>query len=97
MNRGWAGSLSSKNSILNGNGLSFPAGQAWMTWLHRKVITISSLTIRATLNGTHLVASRELSNGPGPSFVNLPAPGCWTLDLSWAGHQDQVDLWYAAS
>ncbi len=57
----------------------------------------SPLSIRATLNGTRVVAYRELTNGPGPSFVDLPAPGCWTLNLSWAGHHDQVDLWYAAS
>ncbi len=68
-------------------------------WVARRPLPAMSLTplaIRATLNGTHLVASRELPNGPGPSSVNLPAPGCWTLNLSWAGHQDQVDLWYTA-
>ena len=68
----------------------------WVSRLPLSATSLSPLTIRATLNGTHLVASRELPNGPGPSFVNLPAPGCWTLDLSWAGHQDQVDLWYSA-
>jgi len=68
-------------------------------WVSRPLpgISLSPLAIRATLDGTHLVANRELPNGPGPSYVNLPAPGCWTLDLSWAGHQDQVDLWYTAS
>jgi len=69
-------------------------------WVARRplpVMSLAPLTIRATLNGTHLVASRELPYGPGPSYVNLPAPGCWTLNLSWAGHHDQVDLWYTAS
>jgi hypothetical protein len=69
----------------------------WVARLPLPVMSLSPLTIRAALNGTHLVASRELPNGPGPSFVNLPAPGCWTLNLSWAGHHDQVDLWYTAS
>jgi hypothetical protein len=69
----------------------------WVSRLPLPVMSLSPLTIRATLNGTHLGASRELPNGPGPSFVNLPAPGCWTLNLSWAGHHDQVDLWYTAS
>lgn len=54
------------------------------------------LTIRATLNGTHRAVTRELPD-VGPSYVNLPAPGCWTLDLSWSGRRDQVELWYTAS
>jgi hypothetical protein len=69
----------------------------WVARLPLPVMSLAPMTIRATLNGTHLVASRELPNGPGPSSVNLPAPGCWTLNLRWAGHQDQVDLWYTAS
>jgi hypothetical protein len=54
------------------------------------------LTIRATLNGTRRAVTRELPD-VGPSYVDLPAPGCWTLDLSWSGHRDQVELWYTAS
>ena len=69
----------------------------WVARLPLPVMSPSPMTIRATLNGTHLVATRELPTGPGPSEVNLPAPGCWTLNLSWAGLQDQVDLWYTAS
>jgi hypothetical protein len=55
------------------------------------------LTIRATLNGTDRIAALDLPSGAGPSLVNLPAPGCWTLDLSWSGHRDQVELWYTAT
>ena len=33
---------------------------------------------------------------PGPSIINLPAPGCWTLHLSWSGHTDQLKLHYVA-
>jgi hypothetical protein len=36
----------------------------------------------------------NLPNGPGPSYVNMPEPGCWTLHLSWAGHTDQLSLRY---
>ena len=68
----------------------------WVARLPLPVMSPAPMTIRATLNGTHLVASRELQYGPGPSSVDLPAPGCWTLNLSWAGLQDQVDLWYTA-
>jgi hypothetical protein len=66
----------------------------WVARLPLPVMSLAPMTIRATLNGTHVVASRVLPNGPGPSSVDLPAPGCWTLNLSWAGHHDQVDLWY---
>jgi hypothetical protein len=31
-----------------------------------------------------------------PSIINLPAPGCWTLHLSWSGHTDQLKLRYVA-
>jgi hypothetical protein len=54
------------------------------------------LRVRAMLNGTHRTAALELPD-VGPSYVNLPAPGCWTLDLSWSGHRDQVELWYTAT
>jgi hypothetical protein len=38
---------------------------------------------------------RTVAGGPGPSIVDLPAPGCWRLTLRWAGRADQVDLAYA--
>jgi len=30
----------------------------------------------------------------GPSYVDLPAAGCWHLDLSWPGHHDSLNLRY---
>jgi hypothetical protein len=36
-------------------------------------------------------------SGPGeiyPSIVDMPAPGCWTLDLSWGAHRDRTQLSY---
>ena len=66
-------------------------------WVPRHIDEVGTpLTIRATLNGTHRAVTRKLPD-VGPSYVDLPAPGCWTLDLSWSGHQDQVELWYTAS
>ena len=41
--------------------------------------------------------SRVVAGGPGPSIVNLPAPGCWRLRLRWSGRADTLDLRYAAS
>ena len=67
-------------------------------WVSRLAVQPGApLTIRATLNGTSRTATRELPNGPGPSQVNLPAAGCWTLNLSWSGHRDRVELRYAQS
>jgi hypothetical protein len=63
-------------------------------WVSRLEVQPGPLAIRATLNGTDRTASRILPDGPGPSYVNLPGAGCWTLDLSWSGHRDQVELRY---
>ena len=43
------------------------------------------LEIRATLRASGASVTRSLAEGPGPSVVDLPAPGCWSLDLSWDG------------
>jgi hypothetical protein len=48
-------------------------------WVSRlPVQPLSPLKIRATLAGTRLRVSREVIGGPGPSYVDLPAAGCWT-------------------
>jgi hypothetical protein len=39
---------------------------------------------------------RSVLGGPGPSIIDLPAPGCWRLSLTWAGREDTVDLRYSA-
>ena len=52
------------------------------------------LVIRATLAGSGQTAGREVADGPGPSIIDLPAAGCWTMDLSWSGHTDRVKLRY---
>lgn len=57
----------------------------------------SPLRIRATLTGTDRTVTRQVLGGPGPSYVNMPAAGCWIMNLSWSGHQDQLALRYAAS
>ena len=37
---------------------------------------------------------QNLPDGPGPSAIDVPAPGCWTFDLRWDGGGDAVDLRY---
>ena len=54
------------------------------------------LVINATLAGTTRTATVTLPQGPGPSYVNLPAPGCWTIHLSWSGHTDELHLRYVS-
>jgi hypothetical protein len=67
---------------------------------HNKILWVSRffspgpMTIRATLAGSTRTATVSLPNGPGPSYVNMPAPGCWTLHLTWGGHTDQLSLRY---
>ena len=56
-----------------------------------------SLEIDAVLAGTSEHVSREVPGGPGPSYVDLPAAGCWHLELTWgerADQQDSMDLDY---
>jgi hypothetical protein len=52
------------------------------------------LTIKASLAGTHEVATRSVAGGPGPSLVDMPKPGCWNFSLSWPGHSDSLDIEY---
>ena len=61
----------------------------------------SDLRIRAQrMNGATLVGSpvaRKVMGGPGPSIINLPAPGCWRFTLRWSGQIDTLDFAYAAN
>ena len=61
-------------------------------WVSR--VSSGPMTIRATLAGSTRTATVNLPDGPGPSYVNMPAPGCWTLHLNWGGHTDQLSLRY---
>jgi hypothetical protein len=54
------------------------------------------LIIKATLAGSTRTATMSVPGGPGPSLINLPAPGCWTFHLSWSGHTDELKLRYVA-
>ena len=59
-------------------------------WVSR--VSSGPMTIQATLAGSTRTATVDLPDGPGPSYVDMPAPGCWTLHLSWGGHTDQLSL-----
>jgi hypothetical protein len=54
------------------------------------------LTVTATLGADDPApVVQTLPDGPGPSTVDLPAPGCWTFDLSWGAQHDTLRLPYA--
>lgn len=55
---------------------------------------LTDLVIRAHLEGTGTRVTRRVAGGPGPSIIDLPAPGCWRLDLAWHDHSDTVQLSY---
>jgi hypothetical protein len=59
-------------------------------------IAPSTLVITATLAGTTRTATVSVPGGPGPSIINLPAPGCWSLRLSWSGYTDRLQLRYVS-
>jgi hypothetical protein len=54
------------------------------------------LEITARLDGTALEVERSVSGGPGPSLIDLPRPGCWTLDLAWGGGRDRMTVPYSS-
>ena len=66
-------------------------------WVSRVPLsTADPLIIRATLAGSTRKATAYVPGGPGPSIIDLPAPGCWTLHLSWSDHTDELQLRYVA-
>ena len=66
-------------------------------WVSRvRLAAPDPLIIRAALAGSTRTATMSVPGGPGPSIIDLPAPGCWTFHLSWSGHTDELKLRYVA-
>jgi hypothetical protein len=66
-------------------------------WVSRvPVLAPDTLVIKATLAGSTAAITATVPGGPGPSHVDVPAPGCWTFHLSWSGDTDQLSLRYVA-
>lgn len=66
-------------------------------WVSRIPLTApGTLVIKAALAGSTRTATVSVPGGPGPSIIDLPASGCWTLHLNWSGHTDELKLRYAA-
>jgi hypothetical protein len=82
--------------ILFGDPLSSPprpdiANKVLWVW-HDLPADTTTLHASARLNGTGPVVTTGLPSPLGPSYVDLPAPGCWRLSLTWAGGSDTIDL-----
>ncbi len=60
-----------------------------------KVGAEGEFSIEARLEGSDLQVRREVGPAPGPSIVDLPAAGCWHVDLRWGGYTDTISLRYA--
>jgi len=52
------------------------------------------LHIRAQLEGTSRTVTTDLPDA-GPSYVDMPAAGCWLMDLTWSGQHDTLALRYS--
>src|SRR5262249_27950860 len=85
MKAGWTGSVRSKNLMSNGKVVSFPTGQAWMTELHRKVITINSFFCGQTRSSRVVIPTWPALGNPisptpvgcaGSEMSSIKTPGC---------------------
>jgi hypothetical protein len=70
-------------------------------WVPRHLSkSVAPLWIRLQrMNGAQTVGApirRVISTGPGPSYVDVPSPGCWRATLTWSGRRDTLDLVYTA-
>ena len=64
-------------------------------WVARVGGGAGPLEIAAALEGTDQRVTRVVEPAPGPSVVDLPTAGCWSLDLTWGSHHDHLVLGYA--
>ncbi|MGI8418557.1 MAG: hypothetical protein ACR2P2_20635 [Nakamurella sp.] len=49
-------------------------------------------TIVGHLEGTDRTITVDVGTSPGPSIVDMPAAGCWHLDLTWGTLKDSINL-----
>lgn len=60
-------------------------------WVSRSG-TGENLVITGHLEGTSRTVTIDTGASPGPSIVDMPASGCWQLDLRWGEHSDSINL-----
>jgi hypothetical protein len=55
-----------------------------------------TLVIDGTLEAGAATHSVNIGTAPGPSYVDMPVPGCWHLTLTWGSHSDTMNLLWTA-
>jgi hypothetical protein len=62
-------------------------------WVWNRLPTdVTLIHAVARLDGTGPAVTKGVPTPAGPSSVELPAPGCWRLSLTWPGGSDSIDL-----
>jgi hypothetical protein len=83
-------------AILFANPLRSPPGpdiNNKVLWVWRQLPPFGQdVTMTARLNGNGPAVTAGLPSPVGPSFVDLPSPGCWRVTLTWPGGSDSLDL-----
>ena len=82
-------------AILFGNELSSPQRADIankVLWVWHQYPTDLNIHATARLEGTGPAVTDGLPTPAGPSYVDLPSPGCWRLTLTWTGGSDTIDL-----
>jgi hypothetical protein len=64
-------------------------------WVSRPDSAGTPLDIAAVRAGSDGSVVHRHLGGPGPSIVDLPQAGCWTLTLRWGEFRDTMNLEYA--
>jgi hypothetical protein len=92
-----AGSMA---AIVFGNPLVAPADPSRankILWVAKQTpAPTDRLVINGTLDGGELQHSVDIGSAPGPSYVDMPAPGCWQLTLTWGPNSDTMNLLWSA-
>jgi hypothetical protein len=68
-------------------------------WVVHRQFAFGDLHILAQrMRGTTRIGksvAQSVPGGPGPSIIDLPAPGCWRMTLTWTHGRDTLDLRYS--
>jgi hypothetical protein len=59
---------------------------------HQLPADVPDIRMTARLNGNGPAFTKGLPSPAGPSYVDLPSPGCWRVTLTWPGGSDTLDL-----
>ena len=63
---------------------------------HETPLPTDDLVIVGQLEGSNVTSRVDMGTAPGPSYVDMPQPGCWQLDLTWGAHTDRMNLRWQA-